>query len=86
MNTWDIRWLEIMTTNRLEILTGIRNIDDIRAFMYPIREGWRLLEGRLCFCEKWRDEDLKDGKENCRDITSHDEHGDAFLDVYHGDW
>ena len=36
MNTWDIRWLEMMATNRLEILTGIRYMDDICAFMYAI--------------------------------------------------
>ena len=42
MNTRDTRWMELMTTSQLEILTGIRYMDDIRAFLYEIREGWRM--------------------------------------------
>jgi hypothetical protein len=66
MNTWDTRWLEEMTTNKLEILTGIRYMDDIRAFLFGIREGWRWWEGRLCYCEEWRQEDQRDGKSATR--------------------
>ena len=51
MNTWDTRWLEEMTNNKLEILTGVRYVDDIRAFLKAIREGLRWLEERLCYCE-----------------------------------
>ena len=66
MNTWDVRWLEMMSENGLDVMTGIRYMDDIRAFLKAIREGWRWWEDRLCFCEEWRIEDLKDGKSATR--------------------
>jgi hypothetical protein len=37
-------------------------MDDIRAFLHAIRGGWRLWEGKLCYCEEWRKEDMMDGK------------------------
>ena len=62
MNTWDTKWLEVMTDNNLEVLTGIRYMDDIRSFLKAIREGWRWWEGRLCWTEQWKQEDQKAGK------------------------
>ena len=35
----------------------VRYIDDGRAFMAPVRPGWRWEEGRLQFCIKWQKED-----------------------------
>ena len=66
MNTWDINWMEMMTTNNLAIITGVRYMDDIRAFLHAIRAGWRMWDGRLCFCEEWKMEDMKDGKSATR--------------------
>ena len=37
-------------------------MDDIKAFLHAIRAGWRMWEGRLCFSEEWKEEDLKDGR------------------------
>ena len=66
MNTWDTKWMEMMTTNNLAIITGVRYMDDIRAFLHAIRAGWRMWDGRLCFCEEWKMEDMKDGKSATR--------------------
>jgi hypothetical protein len=54
--------MELMAENNLEVLTGMRYMDDIRSFIKAIQEGWRWWEGRLCWSEKWRQEDLKAGK------------------------
>jgi hypothetical protein len=37
MNTWETKWMEMMTDNNLRIITGIRYMDDIRAFLHAIR-------------------------------------------------
>ena len=66
MNAWDIRWMERMATNNISVITGVRYMDDIRAFLHAIRAGWRMWEGRLCFCETWKLEDIKDGKSATR--------------------
>ena len=62
MNAWDTQWLERVTDNNMDFITGIRYMDDIHCFMYAIREDWRWLEGSLCFCEEWRKEDMEAGK------------------------
>ena len=62
MNFWDNKWLEEMDNNSLEILTGSRYMDDIRAFLASIKEGWRWWQGELRYCNAWRMEDLKEGK------------------------
>ena len=61
MNKWDAKWLERMDENLLEVLTGVRYMDDICAFMTAIKAGWRWHEGQLCYCEAWRLEDLESG-------------------------
>jgi hypothetical protein len=64
MNKWDTKWMELMEENELEVKTGVRYMDDIRAFMNSICEGWRWWKGTLCYCEAWRDEDLAEGLTN----------------------
>ena len=66
MNKWDEMWLERMTENNISVITGVRYMDDIRAFLHAIRAGWRMWEGRLCYSEEWRILDLKDGKSSTR--------------------
>ena len=44
MNTRDTKGMEMMTNNNLTVITGIRYMDDIRAFLRAIRAGWRLWE------------------------------------------
>ena len=52
INTWDTKWMEMMTNNNLTVITGIRYMDDIRAFLHAIRAGWRVWDGILCYC-RW---------------------------------
>ena len=66
MNKWDTMWLERMPENKIRVITGVRYVDNIRAFLHTIRAGWRMWEGRLCFSEEWKDLDLKDGKSSTR--------------------
>ena len=61
MNAWDSGWLEVMEQNGLRIKTGVRYMDDIRIFANAIKEGWRWWDGKLCFCEEWKQEDQKAG-------------------------
>ena len=62
MNMWDTMWLERMTFNNISVITGVRYMDDIGAFLHAIKAGWRMWEGKLCFSEEWQEEELKDGK------------------------
>ena len=41
-------------------------MDDIRAFLLPIRLGWRWLDGGLQYCETWRLEDEELGESPTR--------------------
>ena len=34
-----------------------RYIDDGRSFLYPIRKGWRWVEGGMQYSKKWQCED-----------------------------
>ena len=61
MNTWDVKWKEKLDQNNITIKKGDRYMDDLRAFLSSIREGWRWHEGRLCYCEVWREEDAEAG-------------------------
>ena len=62
MNACDTKWLEILTDNKIELLTGVRYMDDLRNFLMSIREGWRWWDGGLCWSEEWRQEDIESGK------------------------
>ena len=60
MNAWDTQWLERVTDNNMDFITGIRYMDDIHCFMYAIREDWR---GHFAFVKSgerrtWRLENL----------------------------
>ena len=37
-------------------------MDDLRIYMFPIREGWRWIDRELCWTEEWEVEDLNGGK------------------------
>jgi hypothetical protein len=61
MNTWDGKWIEMMHENNVK--TGCRYVDDIRAFLDAIRNGWRWHEGgALCYYKALEVEDMKDGR------------------------
>ena len=57
MSTWDARWQRMMAENNVNLMGADRYMDDIRSFLKSLRQGWRWLEGNLCFTETWRKED-----------------------------
>jgi hypothetical protein len=66
MNEWDARWLEMCKINNIKINKKNRYMDDIRAFLKAIREGWRWVDGGLCFTKAWEQEDMSSGKSAAR--------------------
>jgi hypothetical protein len=62
MNYWDSKWMETMRENNVRIRAGDRYMDDIRAFLNIIKEGWRWHEGHLYWTETWKNEDQKAGE------------------------
>ena len=40
---------------------ALRYMDDLRLFMYGIKEGWRWMEGELCWTIEWEEEDRREG-------------------------
>ena len=61
MNEWDSRWLELCSKNNIKIGRSNRYMDDIRAFLKALREGWRWSDGELCYKESWETEDRMSG-------------------------
>ena len=66
MNEWDARWLEMCKINNIKINKKNRYMDDIKAFLKAIREGWRWVGGGLCFTKAWEQEDMNSGKSAAR--------------------
>ena len=73
MNEWDAKWMEKLEENNVKVRKSERYMDDIRAFLKALKEGWRWFEGGFWFCEAWRNEDINSGKSNCKRT------GDALL-------
>ena len=61
MLAWDGEWLGLMKDNMIEIEDSSRYMDDVRAFLHALREGWRWFEGELCYCDEWEKEDKESG-------------------------
>ena len=61
MNEWDSRWIELCNRNNIKIGKSNRYMDDIRAFLKALREGWRWRDGELCYKESWEMEDRMSG-------------------------
>ena len=57
MLSWDVKWQQIMKENGIEMEACGRYMDDLRAFLYGIRKGWRWWDGELCYCQEWERED-----------------------------
>jgi hypothetical protein len=66
MSYWDGKWLELMRHNNIIIKKSNRYMDDIRAFLKSLQEGWRWYEGGLCYTESWRLEDELAGLSSTR--------------------
>ena len=61
MNEWDARWMELVRSNNVSVLKNDRYMDDIRAMLKALREGWRWMEGSLCHTKEWETEDRESG-------------------------
>ena len=62
MNVWDARWLALCEANNIVVKKKNRYMDDIRAFLKALKEGWRWDQGVLCHSYKWVREDMESGK------------------------
>ena len=58
MGRWDQKWKEQLTEVNIQTEDDERYVDDARAFMYPIRPGWRWMRGSLWWRADWEREDL----------------------------
>ena len=47
MIMWDRMWLELVTEMGLTVEEAARYMDDLRVYMFPIKEGWRRLIGNF---------------------------------------
>ena len=54
---WDRAWKKMMSQNRIELERYMRYMDDGRAFLAPIRPGWRWEGGELRYTKRWMQED-----------------------------
>ena len=61
MLDWDVRWLQLVEDSDLELEEKARYMDDLRAWLFTVRLGWRWMEGELVYCQEWRKEELKKG-------------------------
>ena len=66
MNEWDRRWMKLCKMNNIRIGKSNRYMDDIRAFLKALREGWRWREGGLCYTKAWEQEDRTSGISSSR--------------------
>ena len=61
MNEWDSRWMKMCRDNNIKVSKNNRYMDDIRAFLKSLKEGWRWLDGSLCHTEEWEQENNMSG-------------------------
>ena len=57
MGRWDIKWKSKLSDSMVELEDDGRYVDDARAYLYPIRPGWRWEEGGLWYKKEWEIED-----------------------------
>ena len=48
--------MELCKENNIRIGKSNRYMDDIRAFLKALREGWRWMEGGFCYTKAWEQE------------------------------
>ena len=52
-----MKWKARIQSSKLELEEDGRYVDDARAFMYPVRPGWRWDNGELWYSREWEAED-----------------------------
>ena len=58
MQMWDHKWLSRMTKLNVIVALAMRYMDDGRAFLAPLKAGWRWVEVDLKYCKRWELEDV----------------------------
>ena len=61
MQIFDIKWKSILADMRIETWLIKRYMDDTRTCLPPIKPGWRIQDGSLCYSVKWECEDVEAG-------------------------
>ena len=62
MIEWDREWTKLLTTLGLSFEEAARYMDDLRVYLYGIKQGWRWYDGELCWTEEWEQEDRVSGR------------------------
>ena len=57
MARWDMKWKDRIKSSNIELEEDGRYVDDARAYLYPIRPGWRWEDGSLWYRREWETED-----------------------------
>ena len=58
MGRRDIKWKERLDSSNIELEDDGWYVDDARAYIYPIRAGWRWESGGLWYRRESEEEDL----------------------------
>jgi hypothetical protein len=53
--------MDLCKKNNIKVAKNNRYMDDIRAFLRALKEGWRWMDGSLCFTKSWEKEDMESG-------------------------
>ena len=59
MQLWDIKWKNKIGNLGIKTWLLGRYMDDARAFLPPLRHGWRGTEAGLCYTQEWEKEDAE---------------------------
>jgi hypothetical protein len=62
MNEWNAKWMDFCKQINIRIGKNNRYMDDIRAFLKALKEGWMWVKGSLCHTMEWELEDKQAGK------------------------
>ena len=69
---WDEQWLKMVEDNNLELEAKARYMDDLRAWLFGLRLGWKWINRELLFSSVWRKEEEDKG------MTSLQKTGEVF--------
>ena len=66
MQVFDKKWGDLVGRTGLKIDLYSRYMDDGRIFLHPLKRGWRWMDGRLRFCQRW---EMEDGGKSLLEVT-----------------
>ena len=88
MARWDMKWKAAVKSRNIQVEDDGRYVDDERAFLYPLRAGWRWEDGDLWFRKEWEQEDIylspwANGKDKKSHLCKH-ARPDSLPDLHYG--